>query len=545
MRNLWRDTGLTIVLLPSGEQGDRLFSVAKLWTELKMLAPAMWVREELLKSATERPPRQTALVLGNELSGAASEVEVDLFEQLARQPLDRVRLLVVRCAVPDISYDQKQDDLVRILSDYLDYSMPTKTTGDEVSDPSSVFVKLNLITAPTEHQAPGDHKLVNPLFNANFIAASEDRATPMSGDAFVRYEPTSQKFAGFTMMHVASIGGLWSGLPEGTHELVRPGGWLGHKAFVSRVFLSAILTDGLARRASARVLESAGDAESGFVDLSVGLPIEGTVPIPDSEADKYISWMVDQVFSLDGRILQYQPTPEPTTTTPRDLTLLRQMVEFFKFSWDKLVRVPYFGALWLYRALVQSFNRIFQGGDKGAALIAEPIERMDSRDRNVLDKLSSVVETKKKADAAIVSPVSPSHLRSTPELWTSLRKLVFGMLDGSNLAHFGLQRTDNGWPVFYKVSSVFNDPIKTLNAADPANENGQVINLDWNSLGRIPELSLAYMNQASSLEAQNEAKLTQLVELKNLAEQKNIRLSALKQLLLDRLPKDETEAAED
>ncbi|MEN9993182.1 MAG: hypothetical protein RLY83_752, partial [Actinomycetota bacterium] len=56
MRNLWKDSGLTIVLLPSGVQGDKLYGVAKLWTELRMLAPAIWVRHELLKSETVRPP---------------------------------------------------------------------------------------------------------------------------------------------------------------------------------------------------------------------------------------------------------------------------------------------------------------------------------------------------------------------------------------------------------------------------------------------------------------------------------------------------------
>ena len=120
MRNLWRDSGLTIVVLPSGEQGDRLYEVAKLWTELKMLAPAMWVRAELLDQNVDGPPKQTAIVLGNKLGGSTDEVKVDLFQQLARQPLGLVRLLVVRSALPNIDFDDKQDGLVSLLSKYLD-----------------------------------------------------------------------------------------------------------------------------------------------------------------------------------------------------------------------------------------------------------------------------------------------------------------------------------------------------------------------------------------------------------------------------------------
>jgi len=321
MRNLWRDSGLTIVVLPTGEQGDRLYEVAKLWTELKMLAPAMWVRAELLDPKVDGPPKQTAIVLGNKLGGSTAEVRVDLFQQLARQPLGLVRLLVVRSALPNVDFDDRQDTLVSLLSKYLDWSMPATTSRSEASENLTVLVKLNLLTAPTNHEAQESARFVNHLFNANFVAATEDRATPNSGDAFVRYESTSLKFAGFTMMHVASIGALWTGLPQGTHELVKPGVWMGDKVYVSRVFLSAILTDGLARRASTRVLDSAGDANSGFVDLNIGLPIEGTVPIPDSGYDSWVEWMVQQSFLFDDGVLSYKSTRDAEESKVRDLTV--------------------------------------------------------------------------------------------------------------------------------------------------------------------------------------------------------------------------------
>ena len=529
MRNLWKDSGLTIVLLPSGVQGDKLYGVAKLWTELRMLAPAIWVRHELLKSETVRPPQQQALVLGTNQQGEVTEVEVDLFEQLARQPLNRVRLLVVRTALPDLEFDQKQDQLVDLLSEYLDWSMPAAVTVNESSEKVVDFVKLNLITSPTEHSVPTSEKYKQPRFNAHFIAAAEDRATPASGDAFIRYSETSEKFAGFTMLHVGSLGGLWIGLPQGTYEMVKPGVWLGDKAFVSRVFLSSILTDGLARRASSRVLDRAGNPDSGFVDLTSDVPIEGTFPIPASDIDAWVDWMTSEVFKFDNNILTYQPAASIAAVDQRKITIGRQLFEFTRFSWDKLTRVPYFAVRWIYKGFVNIVNSVFQGGNRGASIIPVPEERMDKRDQVVLAKLASVTETKAKADAALVSPVTPSHVKSTPELWSRMRKLIFGMLDGSNLDQFGVQKTENGWPVIYRVASVFNDPSKKTQILNPELLDAEKpLELTWEELSQYPDLLKSFSERRSSIDGESQKELAKLVKLNEELNLKSARLDALK-----------------
>lgn len=542
MRNLWKDSGLTIVLLPSGVQGDKLYGVAKLWTELRMLAPAIWIRHELLKSETTRPPQQQALVLGTNQQGQVTEVEVDLFEQLARQPLNRVRLLVVRNALPTVEFDQKQDKLVDLLSDYLDWSMPAAITVNESSEKVVDFVKLNLITSPTEHREAVTDNYKKSRFNAHFIAAAEDRATPASGDAFIRYSETSEKFAGFTMLHVGSLGGLWVGLPQGTYEMVKPGVWLGDKAFVSRVFLSSILTDGLARRASSRVLERAGNPESGFVDLNSDVPIEGTIPIPDTEIDAWIDWMISQVFMFDNQVLTYQPASDPGDVNQRKITIGRQLYEFTKFSWDKLTRVPYFGILWIYKGFVNIVNAVFQGGNRGASIIPVPEERMDKRDQIVLAKLASVTETKAKADAALVSPVTPSHVKSSPELWSRVRKLIFGMLDGSNQSQFGIERSENGWPVIYRVASLFNDPSKRTPVLNPETlDVEEPIELSWEELSKYPDLQKSFSEKRSSIDVENQTSLAKLVTLNDNLQARKLRLDALKAHLDEIQPKEQSD----
>ena len=97
---IWGESGLSVIVLPSGQQGDVLFDVAKSWTGLKLLSPSMWVRAEWLDESKGNPPRQTATVLGASRAGEPHQVEVDLFEQLARQNIGQMRLIVVRTAAP-------------------------------------------------------------------------------------------------------------------------------------------------------------------------------------------------------------------------------------------------------------------------------------------------------------------------------------------------------------------------------------------------------------------------------------------------------------
>lgn len=513
MKNLWQDSGMTIVLLPSGKQGDDLLEIASLWTDLRMLSNSIWIRPELLLDDAQRPPRQEALVLGASKSGETLKIKVDLFEQLARQSLLNVRLLVVRSALPNHDFDEAQNSLVDLVSQYMSLSMPLPVAGADANDLQTNLLKLNLITNPTEYVSDFGSNLLDQRFNANFVAAAEDRSAPLAGDAFVRYETGSLKFAGFTMLHVATLGALWSGLPQGAYELINPGVWAGDKVYVSRVFLSSILTDGLARRVSSRVLRRAANPSDGFTDLSSEIPIDGTFPIADSDIDAFISFMVEQTFGFDNQILTYVPTMRAALPEANIITILKQFREFVVFSVDKILRVPYFAWIQTLRLIVRLLNTIFQRGDKGASRIREPEEKLDQKDLALQQERQRVLETKGKADAALISPVSPSHLRSTPELWGNIRKLVFGMLDGSNLADFGIKRADNGWPVFHKVAKVFHDPSDTIEIRESYDTTNS-LELNWTEVTHAEDRVKDFFQSSLATRISLDKKLAELLKFR-------------------------------
>jgi hypothetical protein len=264
-------------------------------------------------------------------------------------------------------------------------------------------------------------------------------------------------------MHVATLGALWSGLPVGAFELVDNGAQNGTKSYLSRVFLSAILTDGLARRASTRVLKRAGNPLETGIDFASAMPVSGTVPILDHQVQDYIEAMVKLTFEFDEGRLNYVKVPGIEAFQPRKISISQALGAFFVFAGNKLVRIPYYAILWAYRKVVRVLNKVFFGGsDSGDMVIPEPPEYQDRRDLEIGRMRDSVSAEKSKADAAIKAPFASIPAKSTPGLWSNLRDLVFGILDGSNLSRFGFTRSENGWPIFYQVSKLFSDPAKNL-----------------------------------------------------------------------------------
>ncbi len=526
----WGDTGMTIVLLPEGLQGEALLAVARQWTEMKLLSQAVWVRPEFLEPENTNPPRQRAMIIGTDRDGEPIEVEVDLFEQLARQQLLTVRLLVVRSVSEHLEFDVAQDTLATLLDQYLTVALPLPISAGYDREKYTQFIRLNLITAPTEHQSGDGKKLVTGRFNANFVAAAEDRSAPLAGDAFMRHDPESTRFAAFTMMHVATVGALWSGLPQGLYELLNPSGPGGSELFMSRVFVSAILTDGLARRASTRVLKRIGDPAMGAIDFSSELPVEGTYQIPDSDRDKFIESMVNLTFEFDGGKLSYRPSPEAERVSTIQKSLDQQANSFLTFAWDKLSSIPRHMIRGIHRRIATTLNLLLHGGDDtGYASIRVPQDYFDPRDRMILDKREQIGKEKERADLTLVSPVTPSDVRSSPELWENIRQLIFGMLDGSNLDKFGYPEGENGWPIFYRVSDLFADPAAKIQVGAGADD--ETISVAWSKSTEALDIIQQLSRDNIDLQQQMDAFLREVVDARSRVSQFDERIAQLEAFL--------------
>lgn len=444
----WPASKASIILLPSGDQGQNLFQFAKSWVEAGLLGPAIWVLPESIVSQAGAPPKVMATVLGISSDRSVIEIEVDLFEQIAREALKVIRLVKLRSARPSKEFDKEQDEIVKIIEKYLGWSVPSH--DKRLSDRDAVldYQPINLICAPTEFNVTVQENWSRMGYGTTIIAAPEDRTSPWSSDAFVRDDA---KFDGFTLMHLATVSGIWNGLPVGTLELFERERSGMTQVWLSRVFFSGVFTDGLARRIAAGFVEDLADPSYELLDAP-----EGTVFIDPVYEDAYVDVMVDASFLLDENALEYQRPALPGDPNKTKLGILQQLGLYFVFTGRRLARLPYWSFMWLKRAVASGLQSRLQG-KAGSKEVGQGLEeRADFYDSAVLASYAQVEAERARAEEAIKIPVKLAQVKSTHTLWQSLREMVFGSLDGgSDLTWAGFQPLDGDRrPVFANVGPV-------------------------------------------------------------------------------------------
>ena len=258
MTNLVWPTGTaSIVVLPSGTEGERLLSLAKQWSASWLLSPAFWVVESQIPDPSDEVPVVKAYVLGRNSQGNPDLREVDLFYALNSQVFQLIRLLAIR--VKQSTEGQEiTSKKIRYLAKYLDSAKPYMRVGSKVGSVGTKFIKLNLVFSQSGESSVIPKSVIQDDWDANIIAAPEDRTTPGSFDSFVR---DNSRHDGFVLAHVATAAGIWAGLPKSTYEFGELHPAVG-RVRMQRVFVRAIATDKLSGDLAKWALEKAASPDN-------------------------------------------------------------------------------------------------------------------------------------------------------------------------------------------------------------------------------------------------------------------------------------------
>lgn len=480
----WLDGRATIVVLPSGDEGMALFALAENWSEVGLLGPALWVEPKRVSTPEGEPVVVEAVVLGNDRAGNHVQIVVDLFEQLAKENLSTIRLIQVRSVTPTAEFDEIQNDVARQVEDAVYSVIPAGDTRNNRKTHLG-FQVVNLIAAPSAHTV--EQRLQDVLSHGGgttLVASPEDRSSPWSTDAFVR---NGKKFVGFVLMHLATVGGLWKGLPVGTLELFEREGSAGESVYLSRVFVSSVLTDGLARRVAAQVLRDTIDPQV----IETTAP-SGAAYIEDGAKDEYIDSMVKYLMALDDAVLDYHKPPELEDPDKANVGIWAALVSFTRFAWTKSLRIPYWAYRFFRNKLALGVQKRLQG-EEGYAEVERELreEPLDMRDRVILNRQGLLAERERAARTANAAPVRLSEIRSTPYLWSSIREMIFGSLDGgADLSEKGFPRVDSTIrPIFRSPIDLFPSPDAVFELRQsPSFPQGMPTSIDWENFGDAFEL---------------------------------------------------------
>lgn len=429
------DESVTVVLVPSGIEGDRLLELARIWTGSWLLSPGIWVRADDVPVGGELPPEIPAVVIGRAREGGPGEARVELFWKLGERFRPRVRLVAVRMK-QDSQGLQNTAVAIHEIDRYLTRALPLNSTWDSSHRDGEIgtdFRRINLIVDAAEVSGLHSGMVFEYGWDINLVASPEDRAEPFGPDSppiaperglhwdLSQYDPVlnrAARYYGWVLGHVATAGGLWAGLDDSIYD-ERLGGGTSHElCIVQRVVVRGVLTDGLAIDLAISAMEAplrSGEQEARA--LQDALQAHGIEALPDALVPERVEELVNASlagFRSEG--FGYLPPPEVAQWTPVKESIGKAILRVIRVGWRASLRIPAI----LYSLVLQ------RASDK--LNVAEGETQVDSAltwDAG-LPKIGQEVFR-----IPEVSKPSVTGLRASPELWRDMKAILLSAVDGS------------------------------------------------------------------------------------------------------------------
>lgn len=444
-KRVWTEKSVSIIMLPSGELGTSLLTLAEEWSRSWLLTPALWLLSDAMPQVVNvddidrhAPPDLIAYLLGRDELQNPMREQVDLFWTLGSQEFEKIRFIAVRTEQDEI-LRARTDKSAKAAATYIKFATPIQRDRSTDELDGVDYQKYNLVIAPTNERALLSG-VVDQFWDKNLIAAAEDRATPLSTDSFVKIE---QRFLGFALAHIATTAGLWTGLPISSAEIESDDRSQLNQARLQRVFVRGVTSDTLSADIANSALQKLNSLDGNFQVGSVdGKNIE-TIPLM-SEKD-YIDKLVSELMNgIDNNGV------EENFLYKEYIDLDNSVV---KLTWSKRFVV-------LLRDMANGISSVF-GWIRASANYR--LERLinDNNDESILYKaiparLAPIVKLPP-VDVVIAS-ARPRMRMPNSALWTKVRESISSSIDAAHRNHPIALKDAEKVLVFADVDRVLPDP---------------------------------------------------------------------------------------
>ena len=443
-KKIWESEAVSIIVLPSGNQGREILDLAQDWSRSWLLTPALWMlADEIPQFDTGKsielqvPPSLTAYLLGRDSEQNSVKEEVDVFWTLGSQPFKTIRFIAVRTE-QDPELMAKTSLSAETAAQFIQRSVPEVRDLSRAELTGALFSKYNLVIAPTNERGLIEGVL-SQFWDANLIAAAEDRSTPLSTDSFVK---VGERFIGFALAHIATTAGIWAGLPISSAEIDSDKAQL-RQARLQRVFVRGVASDTLSADVAHWALQKLNYSDTNFQISAV----EG-----------------QKVSSIASELQEH---------------FMHDLVEFImkgpKPEGDNFLYKPFEESLFTYakpRWYVRLLERI---GDMGSGLAGLPrwaaasaeyridLAMDDEADEKILykgvpERLAPRV--KLPPIDVLMASLKPRLPMPTPDLWKHMRESISSAIDAptSNHPEPLINTKDGSKLVFATVDQVLPNP---------------------------------------------------------------------------------------
>lgn len=443
-KKIWESEAVSIIVLPSGDQGREILGLAQDWSRSWLLTPALWMLADEIPTFDasksiefQVPPRLSAYLLGRDAEQNSVKEEVDVFWTLGSQPFKIIRFIAVRTE-QDPTLMAKTSLGAETAAQFIERSVPEVRDVSRVELTGALFSKYNLVIAPTNERGLIEGVL-SQFWDANLIAAAEDRSTPLSTDSFVK---VGERFTGFALAHIATTAGLWAGLPISSAEIKSEKAQL-KQARLQRVFVRGVASDTLSADVAHWALQKLNYSDTNF-EISA---VEGqnVSTIAAERQERYMNDLVEYIVK--------GPTPEGDN-------FLFKPFEESPFATAKVG--------WFIRLLerIGDMGSGLAGLPRWAAATAEyriDIAMDDEADEQILykgipERLAPRV--KLAPIDVLIASLKPRLPMPTPDLWKHMRESISSAIDAPTSNHPDVLRDlkDDKRLVFATVDQVLPNP---------------------------------------------------------------------------------------
>jgi len=505
----WDNDSVSIVLLPSESRYPKVHEQLKQWISDGLLGNFIWMTADDIQREKFGPPTISGTVWGLDEDRELTPVEINAFEEMARNIFKTVRIIAVRVLSNSSESDQEEYAKFDLFSKHVKLSLPLIIDKDKPGQKTNLR-RINLVIFPTELQEMNHSEVFKGQWDHHVIASPEDRKTPLSADRFVKED---SRYPKFIAMHVAATGGLWNGIAHSPFdEFTKPES--GANSYqLSRVFVNSVLTDGLSRRIAASVLSDISDPTIDLHAKGLVAEIPNTFFIESQSIESMVDEMVEIVFNSDDAALRFD---EPTDSAQLDLQRWKEwkiIKDFFKFSGQRFLAMPKWCWIWFRRRIGKKLQDSLVGPDGGLMVGIDQNDAEDIRDRHLFGQMETIASNVKEARKALITPFRQTSTASRPALWSDLRKLVYGFLEGGDLSKFGIKDDKGLFPIFSKVGDVIQDPREVWNIGSALQELSDLKQINWTNIDKAPGLLDLHSAHISERKRELDFKLNEIVEI--------------------------------
>jgi len=187
--------------------------------------------------------------------------------------------------------------------------------------------------------------------------------------------------------------------------------------------------------------------------------------------------------------------------------------DFLAFAGKKIISMPKWCWIWTRRRIGKKLTDSLAGPDGGLVIGVDQDDADDIRDKALFDAMATINGNIQEAQKALVTPFRRTNTASRPGLWSDIRQLIYGFLEGGDLSKYGVENFDGRFPIFSKVGDLIQDPKEVHPVPGPLSDLSEVTEITWKNIDQAEGLVKIHAEHIASRKAELDAKVGALVDI--------------------------------